>query len=1829
MYHPRIFLAVISCLISTGGACCSPVAGFLRHNAPGRLMLADPILFIQSYSTHIISSLIIIAILLSIIIALWINIMGRHRAQSELRRSENTYRAFFTHAPIPYQSLDEEGRIIEVNPAWLEVLGYDRDEVIGKSFAEFLPPETTVLFAERFASFRNEGVVCDIAFKLRHKDGHYIDTLFDGVVRYEDDGAFRQTYCAFKDISASKRAESMQAMQLRLIEYAADHSIEELLRKCLDEVEDITDSTVSFFHLVDEAEENLALKVWSARTLEHLHATETLPNHFSIAQEGTLIDCFHQRRPIIHNDHISPEHTHTSPRGQAPIAREIIVPVVRKNKIVAVLGIGNKPTIYDKADIETIQHIAEIVWENVVRKRAENALKQSEERFRLIANSSIEDIWQLDLEGRVTYTSPAVNRVFGYTSDEVKGTQFSTFFPEHEMERAVQAFVRAVAGEEYQVLEFDGVRKDGSDIPIEVSVTPIVQDDTIIGVQGIARDITERRQAETALRASEQFNRAIIENSPLGISVRNRNGCLLAVNRAWREIWSVPEEAVAEFMVSNPDELTFDPQDTYLNHYREEVERVYREGGLLTIPECRCDNHRSGETRWVSQIFYGLHNDNCDVDKIVVITTDITERKRSEQALRDQQNHLQSIFRVAPTGIGVVRNRVIMDVNQQVCEMTGYTAEELIGKSARMLYPTDEEYDYVGREKYRQIENYGTGAVETRWRRKDNTIIDIFVTSTPIDNTDPAKGLTFTALDITERKKAEQSLRESEFRYRTIADYTYDWETWVSPSGTLLYCSPSIERVTGYSADDIQRDPDLFAEMIYPGDRDMIMRHFHEELNPNTAVEQMDFRIITRDGRTRWVTHSCVPVFSDDGEFMGRRGSTRDITDRLERETKYSSVLNTAIDGFWMVNADGRIAEANQSAADMLGYTIEELCSLHVHEIDAGEDSEEIRIYIERIKTHGSDLFETRHYRKDGSLIDVEVNVSYLPFNQGFLVAFTRDITERKRSESEREITIRFFQELSNTRESHELMAEVTRLLQEWSGCEAVGIRLKEGDDYPYYETRGFSDDFVKAETSLCQIMDDGDIRRDCAGNSVLECMCGNVICGRTNPDLPFFTGFGSFWTNSTTDLLAATSEEDRQTRTRNRNRCHAEGYESVALIPLRHGDRTLGLLQFNDSQRDRFNPALITLFEHLAANLALGLVHRWAAEELREREADLKRAQAIAKIGNYTWDISSGRLYWSDELKKIRGCAHAEPSFDKILTQIHPEDYDRVIEMGRLAREEFHPYDIEYRIILDDGTIRYLHDSAEMIRDDSGNTIAMFGTAQDITDRKLVEEALVESEARYQELFNSVMEGIGIVDENEIIQYANPAFVQILGENNVDDIIGKSVLDYFGPAEQQKILAETEQRKTGECSQYELAINRSDGKIRYAHFYVTPRFDRNGQYAGAFGTILDITETRRLKELESRAERLEMAGTIAGQVAHDFNNIMAPIIAYPEFIRDELSVDHQVLPYIDAIEDAAKKMVEINQDLLTMGRRGHYNQRVFNLNTIVSQAVKELKDHARHITFDLKLCDDLMPIKGGPAQIHRTIVNLLVNARDAVHGSGRILLKTENFYADDTSIAFGRVPKGEYIKLTISDTGCGIPEEIIQRIFDPFFSTKTADRKRGSGLGLSVVDAVVKDHRGYLDLRSTVGRGTSFYIYFPIAREETDDTDEDVVIGGDEKVLIVDDDDIQRKVTSKLLTRLGYTVSFVESGERAVELLRHEPHDLVVLDMVMPGGIDGADTYRRILEYNPEQKAIILSGFSESDRVLEAQKLGAGGFVLKPVTSATIASAVRKELDREGKPVA
>ncbi len=519
------------------------------------------------------------------------------------------------------------------------------------------------------------------------------------------------------------------------------------------------------------------------------------------------------------------------------------------------------------------------------------------------------------------------------------------------------------------------------------------------------------------------------------------------------------------------------------------------------------------------------------------------------------------------------------------------------------------------------------------------------------------------------------------------------------------------------------------------------------------------------------------------------------------------------------------------------------------------------------------------------------------------------------------------------------------------------------------------------------------------------------------------------------------------------------------------------------------------------------------------------------------------------------------------------------------------------------------------------GKTVAVRGIARDVTEKLLAERALMDSEERFRLLTDFSPLPVAVHVAARWV-YVNDAGLKMIGAKSAREVVGRPIFAFSTkenvPALKAGIRAAL--RKPETVATIEHAICGPDGETRELEIIATSII-YGGREAGQI-VARDITEQKKLRRQLARAQRLETAGQIAGQIAHDFNNLLAPLTTYPAFIKEDLPEDGDAVEMVSEMEAAAEKIAEINQQLLTLGRRGHYTMESIDLNELVEKLISS-KRQRDEVIVEKDLQPDLLPIEGGAAQLGRAISNLIQNAREAMQGIGVLRLKTENVLVETQPGKRMAVPDGEYVRLDIGDTGPGVEAAIREKIFDPFFTTKKMDRMRGSGLGLSIVHGIVEDHNGYILVDSTLGEGTTFSLYFPVAGEliMPDVSTEELLTGNGEKILIVDDDPVQRRVTEHLLSRLGYRTSSVSSGEQAVSFVAEEPQELLILDMIM-GGIDGTETYRQILESYPGQKAILTSGYAQSPRVDEALLLGAGQFVEKPVLPAKLASAVRKALD-------
>ncbi len=395
--------------------------------------------------------------------------------------------------------------------------------------------------------------------------------------------------------------------------------------------------------------------------------------------------------------------------------------------------------------------------------------------------------------------------------------------------------------------------------------------------------------------------------------------------------------------------------------------------------------------------------------------------------------------------------------------------------------------------------------------------------------------------------------------------------------------------------------------------------------------------------------------------------------------------------------------------------------------------------------------------------------------------------------------------------------------------------------------------------------------------------------------------------------------------------------------------------------------------------------------------------------------------------------------------------------------------------------------------------------------------------------------------------------------------------------------------------------------------------------------TILHKAEVEK-KELEARlarSQKMEALGLLAGGVAHDLNNVLSGIVSYPDLMLKRLPDDNDLRKPLSVMRDSGQKAAAIVQDLLTLARRGVTSVEIINFNDLINEYLAspefdKLQSYHPEVEIKVNQHAHLLNINGSTVHLKKSLMNLVSNATEALPEGGKVQISTQNRYLDRPLKGYTSINVGEYVVLGIEDNGSGIPAEDLDRIFEPFFTKKKMGRS-GTGLGLAVVWGTVEDHNGYIDVSSAPGKGTRVELYLPVTHEDQKHQHEPIPLedyqGNGERILVVDDMEAQREISYEMLTTLGYQVETAASGEEAVTFLKDHIVDLVILDMIMDPGIDGLETYRRLRTLRPDQKTLIVSGFSETERVKNAQRLGAGAYVKKPFNIQTIGLAIRREL--------
>lgn len=653
-------------------------------------------------------------------------------------------------------------------------------------------------------------------------------------------------------------------------------------------------------------------------------------------------------------------------------------------------------------------------------------------------------------------------------------------------------------------------------------------------------------------------------------------------------------------------------------------------------------------------------------------------------------------------------------------------------------------------------------------------------------------------------------------------------------------------------------------------------------------------------------------------------------------------------------------------------------------------------------------------------------------------------------------------------------------------------------------------------------------------------------------------------------------------------------------------------------------------------------MTKRKEAEEASKKEAIERRILVDQSRDGIVVIDQNGKVYEANR----RYCEMLGYTAEEVL-QLYLWDWDdqwdkeQLLEMVRTVDETGDHFETRHR--RKDGTYIDVEISTNGAVIEGEKRV--FCVCRDITERKRVEKALKEA--------NNIINRSPAVTflwknlEGWPVEFVSDNVKELFGYTAEELTSEKfTYAEIIHPGDLERVREEVERysKEIGikEFTHKPYMIIRKDGEVRWVDDMTLIRRDEEGNLTHFEGLVLDISdrvkaekEKKRVETRLQQAQKMEAIGTLAGGVAHDLNNILSGIVSYPELLLMDLPEESPLKKPILTIKRSGERAAVIVQDLLTLARRGVAISEIVYLNHIISEQLKSpeyenLKLFHPDLQVTTRFEKELLHIKGSSTHLSKTMMNLLSNAAEAMPGGGRISISTENRYVDRPVKGYDDVEEGDYVAVTISDSGVGISKEDMESIFEPFYTKKVMGRS-GTGLGMSVVWGTVKDHKGYIEVKSDEGRGTTFTLYFPVTREEIVTDESRPVIeeymGHGEAVLVVDDIEEQRELASIMLQKLGYSVNTASSGEEAVEYLKKHHADLLVLDMIMDSGMDGLDTYKRIIEFRPDQKAIIASGFSETERVKELQRMGGGEYIKKPYTLEKIGMAVKKELrKRDGR---
>jgi PAS domain S-box-containing protein len=1132
-----------------------------------------------------------------------------------------------------------------------------------------------------------------------------------------------------------------------------------------------------------------------------------------------------------------------------------------------------------------------------------------------------------------------------------------------------------------------------------------------------------------------------------------------------------------------------------------------------------------------------------------------------------------------------------------------------------------------------------------------------------------------------ERKGAEEALRESEERYNAIFDRSLDCIYVVDFDGNFIDANPAALTLLGYERTDI-RSLNIVS-LLDEKDLSKGLQDFSEIIQVGFQKEVGEYRLRCKDGRCITLETQASVVYHDDKPHSVL-GIARDITyrkrveERSRRESLFrQSIIDSAAEGICACHdvlefPHTRFTVWNQHMTNITGYTMDEINSQGWYQSVYPDPEIQAKASARMARMRQGDNLHQEEWeitRKDGQRRQLLISTCIVPGGETGVnaLAVMNDITEWKKQQKEIEHIASFPQlnpimilEVGKDKEVifcnpamksvlNKMSIEDPRIFipeDIWELFNATEITIRSEfvrelqiHNTVFHENIHFTPEFNSLRIYTTDITERKRAEAQAKERmKELQALYGLAeMAQREDITLDeLYKEFTNILPNSWLyPEIACARLVIGDSEFRTENFAESPWMQAAPIMMNREvvGRIEVGYLEERPEggegpflEEERF------LIDAIAEQLGQITERKQAEKALRESEERYRNIFETTLEGIYQTTPQGRYLRVNHAFALMLSYASPEDligSITDIGTQVYVNP-DRRSEFKRHLCEHDRVENFEAQLYRKDGTAMWGLINAVTVRNENGDILYFTGGMMDITERKGAEEALRKSEEMLRLITDNMSDMIRVADLQGVNLYTSPSHFKGLGYRP-EERVGKSAFDIIHPDDLERIInIFSEGLAANRRVNIEYRVRHADGHYVWLETVGDFLRDTQGNVTAVVMSSRDISDRKQVEEekrtLEQRlqhADKMESIGTLAGGIAHDFNNLLMGIQGYASLSLMNLDPSHPNYERLKRIEEQVQSGADLTKQLLGFARGGRYAVKPTDMNDIIEKTSSMFGRTKKEISIHRKYGKDLRPVEVDQGQMDQVFMNLYVNAWQAMPGGGEIYLETENVLLDDEQASSYAVKPGKYVKITVTDTGTGMDEKTKVRIFDPFFTTK--EMGRGTGLGLAMVYGIIKGHKGMINVYSEPGHGTTFTIYLPASEKEL--VQEKTVTGsiarGTETILLVDDEKMVVEVTRELLESLGYRVYAAGSGQEAIAVYmeKRSKIDLVILDMVMPG-ISGGETYNRLKEISPDIRVLLSSGYSINGEAQSIINRGCNGFIQKPFQLEKLSRSVREAID-------